>query len=340
MPSHFFRTVKSGTVKHCLSFQVVLTTLAALGAADPLLLGGHLGLRAYGGPAFGYKTVTPLANPHVQAVVSHGAPGVVGLRTALPYAAHAAPYAAHAAPVAVAARPVAKVAAAVAPAIPAAPVAKTVAAAVPAVAAPVAGAVATQYHAQDEAGNWQYGYANPNSAKQERGNKYSGVVKGSYSYVDPYGLNQKVDYVADALGFRASGTNFPATAATLGLNRYRRSLAAVAPAAYAGILPAAAVAPAAYAATPLVAYPNGAVVPADEPAVAAAKAQHFAAKGLPVAPVGYAAAAAPVVAAPVAPVAYAAGPAAAVVASEPAAREAILTRVKLNPGHAVAYRVD
>merc|ERR1712001_418543 len=41
----------------------------------------------------------------------------------------------------------------------------------------------------------------------------------------------------------------------------------------------------------LVAHPNGAVVPVDEPAVQAAKADHFAAKGLPlaVAPVAYAA---------------------------------------------------
>jgi len=38
-------------------------------------------------------------------------------------------------------------------------------------------------------------------------------------------------------------------------------------------------------AAPLVAHPNGAVVPADEPAVVAAKADHFAAHGLPVAPV-------------------------------------------------------
>ena len=44
----------------------------------------------------------------------------------------------------------------------------------------------------------------------------------------------------------------------------------------------------------LVAHPNGAVVPVDEPAVAAAKAEHFAAHGLPVV-------------APTAPVAYAAG---------------------------------
>merc|ERR1719336_3844203 len=46
----------------------------------------------------------------------------------------------------------------------------------------------------------------------------------------------------------------------------------------------------------LVAHPNGAVVPVDEPAVQAAKAEHFAAKGVapiavaaPVAPLGYAA---------------------------------------------------
>merc|ERR1712168_1737351 len=49
----------------------------------------------------------------------------------------------------------------------------------------------------------------------------------------------------------------------------------------------------------------------------------------------------------VAPVAYTAAPAlpapapvATVVPSAPAAREAVLTKVQLNPGHAVAYRVD
>merc|ERR1712198_283888 len=57
----------------------------------------------------------------------------------------------------------------------------------------------------------------------------------------------------------------------------------------------------------LVAHPNGAVVPADEPAVAAARAEHLSAKG----PVAHAAYAAPAVAAPVAPAAYAAVPAVA-----------------------------
>ena len=42
----------------------------------------------------------------------------------------------------------------------------------------------------------------------------------------------------------------------------------------------------------LVSHPNGAVVPADTPALVAAKAQHFAAKGHPVAPIAFAAPAA------------------------------------------------
>merc|ERR1711945_85486 len=60
--------------------------------------------------------------------------------------------------------------------------------------------------------------------------------------------------------------------------------------------------------TQLVGHPNGAVVPADEPAVAAARAEHLSAKGV----IAHAAYAAPAVAAaPVAPAAYAAVPAVA-----------------------------
>merc|ERR1712215_291042 len=51
-------------------------------------------------------------------------------------------------------------------------------------------------------------------------------------------------------------------------------------------------------------------------------------RSVPVAPIGYAGIAAPIDAA-----AYAAGPAAP-------SREAVLTTIKLNPGHAVFYRVD
>merc|ERR1711884_458592 len=41
----------------------------------------------------------------------------------------------------------------------------------------------SQFQAQDEFGNIQYGYSNINSQKHETGNTYGGV-SGSYSYVD------------------------------------------------------------------------------------------------------------------------------------------------------------
>ena len=87
-----------------------------------------------------------------------------------------------------------------------------------------------------------------------------------------------------------------------------------------GCLSVASAAPSFYG---LVSHPNGAVVPVDEPAVAAARADHLNALGAvhhaaaPVAHAAYAAApavahaayaAAPAVAAPVAPAAYAAAP--------------------------------
>merc|ERR1719232_2068711 len=40
----------------------------------------------------------------------------------------------------------------------------------------------SQFHAQDEFGNLNYGYANISSVKQEVGNTYGGV-SGGYSYV-------------------------------------------------------------------------------------------------------------------------------------------------------------
>merc|ERR1719158_2827661 len=80
----------------------------------------------------------------------------------------------------------------------AAPVTTTVAAATPVVAAAAAPVVAaaaapvvaaapyvagSQFHAQDEFKNVNYGYANLNSQKQEVGNALVGV-SGGYSYVD------------------------------------------------------------------------------------------------------------------------------------------------------------
>merc|ERR1712241_468230 len=67
--------------------------------------------------------------------------------------------------------------------------------------APVNQATSTQFHAQDEFGNFQYGYSNINSQKHETGNIHTGV-SGSYSYTDALGIGRTINYVADGLGFR------------------------------------------------------------------------------------------------------------------------------------------
>ena len=148
------------------------------------------------------------------ALVAAANAGVIAAPQALPYAAglpyaHAGlpyagayaglPYAgAYAAPLAYAQAPVA---------------AATYAAPAPVAVAPAPVAIPTpvssQYQAQDEFGNVNYGYSNINSAKQEVGNAYTGVA-GSYQYVDANNIPQRVDYVADDLGFRITGaTNLP-----------------------------------------------------------------------------------------------------------------------------------
>jgi len=75
-------------------------------------------------------------------------------------------------------------------------------------AAPIAPYVGSQFHAQDEFGNLNYGYSNLNSAKQEVGNTYGGV-QGGYSYVDAAGVLQQVQYVADGAGFRVADSRLP-----------------------------------------------------------------------------------------------------------------------------------
>jgi len=110
-----------------------------------------------------------------------------------PYAYNTAPYAYNTAPVAYNTAPIAYAAAPV--------------------AAPIAYAAApaytgSQFHAQDEFGNLNYGYSNLNSAKQEVGNTYGGV-QGGYSYVDANGALQQVRYVADAAGFRVADSRLP-----------------------------------------------------------------------------------------------------------------------------------
>ena len=213
--------------------------------------------------------------------------------------------------------------AAAAPAIAAAPVAATYAAAAPVVAAaPVAAPASSQYQAQDEFGNVAYGYQNINSAKQESGNALGGVT-GSYTYADEAGVHT-VNYVADALGFRVAGDNLP-----------------VAPV-HAAVAPVNTLAP---------------VV--DTPEVVEAKAAFFqaydAAKAGIVKRSAQIALPATYAAAPAIAATYAAAPLAATYAAAPAiaaapavagayaaapSRDAVLTTIKLNPGHATFYRVD
>merc|ERR1711894_460655 len=163
-------------------------------------------------------------------------------------------------------------------------------------AAPVVAAAplnpSSQFQAQDEFGNIQYGYSNINSQKHETGNTYGGV-SGSYSYVDANGIVQTTNYIADGLGFRVQATNLP-------------------------------VAPAAPEAAPLEQPTFNLVGPSpveDTPEVKAAKAEFQAAfdeaasltkRSTPAAPLAYAAAPAP---------------AAAIVPSAPATREAVLTKI-------------
>lgn len=79
-----------------------------------------------------------------------------------------------------------------------------------AVAAPVAvsSPVATQYHSQDELGQYSYGYSNAQSAKTEA-RSVNGLTIGGYAYVDPEGKLQSVEYSSDANGFRVAASNLP-----------------------------------------------------------------------------------------------------------------------------------
>jgi len=72
-----------------------------------------------------------------------------------------------------------------------------------------ASAPSTQFHAQDEFGQFSFGHAGGPSAKTESRNAY-GVTTGSYQYIDANGLLQTVNYVADPVnGFRVAATNLP-----------------------------------------------------------------------------------------------------------------------------------
>merc|ERR1711937_426436 len=67
----------------------------------------------------------------------------------------------------------------------------------------------SQFHAQDEFGQFSFGSENINSAKTETKDAF-GVTRGSYQYVDANGILQTVNYIADPVnGFRVAGTNIP-----------------------------------------------------------------------------------------------------------------------------------
>jgi hypothetical protein len=192
------------------------------------------------------------------------------------------------------------------------------------------------------------------------------VTTGSYQYVDANGLVQTVNYIADDVnGFRVQGTNLPVGPVAPVFEGVQAPFAGVqAPApvfegvqiadtddviaakaafaqAYAAQEAAVAAAPAerkrrsaqVIAAGYPLPYAHGLVSPlaAAAPAAIVANIAHATPQVVAPAAVTYAAGA-------YAAGAYAAG--AVPVAAAAPSREAVLTTIKLNPGHAVFYRVD
>merc|ERR1712013_120411 len=201
-------------------------------------------------------------------------------------------------------------------------------------------APSSQFHAQDEFGQFSFGHAGGPSARTEARNAY-GVTTGSYQYIaDPVN------------GFRVAGTNLPVAGAAPAVEPLVAPVfdlpLPVAVEDTAEVAAAKAEFAAAYdaAAAAAAAAPEEAAErkrrDADEvaaPAVAALPAvlpyPYAGAYGVGAGLFGgvYAAAA---IAAPAIAATYAAAPLAAAAPS----REAVLTTVKLNPGHAISYRVS
>merc|ERR1711931_399381 len=240
-------------------------------------------------------------------------------------------------------------------------------------------APSSQFHAQDEFGQFSFGHAGGPSARTEARNAY-GVTTGSYQYIDANGLLQTVNYIADPVnGFRVAGTNLPVAAAAPAVEPLAAPVfdlplpvavedtaeVAAAKAEFAAAYDAAAAAAAAAPEEPAAerkrrdADEEAAAAPVAVPAVlpypyAGAYGVgaglfggvYAAAPGAIVANIAHAAPtvaalpAAAYAAAPLAVPAVAATYAAAPLAAAAPSREAVLTTVKLNPGHAISYRVD
>lgn len=74
--------------------------------------------------------------------------------------------------------------------------------------AAVVSPIKSQYHTQNEFGQYAYGYNDGYSSKSETKHA-NGLTEGAYSYVDPNGVLQQYKYVSDENGYRVSGTNLP-----------------------------------------------------------------------------------------------------------------------------------
>jgi len=220
-----------------------------------------------------------------------------------------------------------------------------------AIATPVA--TKTQYHAQDELGQASYGYAHPGQAAAAVRDA-AGNVKGSYAYVDPTGKQVRVDYVADHNGYRAESNALPQGPVA--------HLVAPAPVQETPEVAAARAAHlsahnevksrqrrgAVYAASPLTwashpygthhAYTYNTAYTSPITTYAASPVTTYAASPVTT----YAAS--PVTTYAASPITtYAAAPLAHTYTSavvSPVVREATLTKIHNNPGHAVSYRVD
>merc|ERR1712036_215535 len=161
--------------------------------------------------------VLPAPAPLVHAIPQHHHIGHTIAAPATPF--HSAPFVNHAPLVHSVPAPIAPARFTVpAPAAPApfsfpAPVA----APVPIFSSPIAHAAlpaplvapSSQFHAQDEFGQFSFGHQSINQARTESRDAF-GVTRGSYQYVDANGLIQTVQYIADPVnGFRVAATNLP-----------------------------------------------------------------------------------------------------------------------------------
>ena len=79
----------------------------------------------------------------------------------------------------------------------------------PLIAAALPAPQSSQHHAQDELGQYEYGFHTGDQAKHEL-KTADGVTRGSYSYVDANGILQTTNYISDdVFGFRVAATNLP-----------------------------------------------------------------------------------------------------------------------------------